>query len=75
MSPSRSASCCWGPISGAYGIYHKAEMRSAGESETRGLEEAAVLDVDHVIARIISELRPKKIIWCIEKLKLMSDEG
>ena len=40
-------------ISGEYSIYHEGEIRDATEAECRGLEEAAVWDLHHIIERIM----------------------
>ena len=40
-------------ISGEYSVYHKGVIRPSTESECRGLEQAAVWDVEHVIDRIL----------------------
>jgi hypothetical protein len=41
------------PISGAYSIYHRGEIRSATAEECLDMETAAVWDADHVIDRIM----------------------
>jgi len=40
-------------ISGDYSLYHKGVIRPSSETECRGLEQAAVWDVDHIIDRIM----------------------
>ena len=40
-------------ISGEYSLYHKGEIRPASEFECRGLEEAAVWDLHHIVDRIM----------------------
>lgn len=40
-------------ISGEYSIYHKGEIRPSTKAECRGLEEAAVWDIHHVVDRIM----------------------
>jgi hypothetical protein len=44
-------------ISGEYQIYHKGLLRPAEPGEAEGLEEAAVYDANHIIDRILAELR------------------
>lgn len=41
-------------IGGGYSIYHKGEIRPSSKEECSGLEEAAVWDSHHIIARILS---------------------
>ena len=46
-------------ISGDYQIYHKGILSPAEAEETRGLEEAAVYDSNHVIDRIMTLISGK----------------
>jgi Immunity protein 26 len=42
-------------ISGEFSIYYKGKIKSASEAECRNLEETAVWDLHHIVARIMSE--------------------
>lgn len=43
-------------ISGKYSIYYKGEIRRASEEECKGLEEAAVWDLHHIVDRIMKRI-------------------
>ena len=49
-------------MSGRYQIYHKGEFRDADVSQVSELEEAAVWDADHIMARIIRELQKDELL-------------